>query len=402
VVRDHRSSAKLEIVWIYSGSLAMALDAATWLRTVTELRHFGWHVTLVAVGSNGYCQVRGVEVLCIPRPEIYFFRHAAYHLRVVRLLMRQCATIDLILFHEISAPWILPLRLVRRLTGKRRPALVMDTRSLPMPVPDKQTWKGKLRKAAYFIGKQLGNRFADGRLAITPRMAAAVGIPPTKLWGTWASGADVEHFALARTNRHWPSPDDSIRLIYHGSMHYERNLMALCRAVIRANAQGMPFHLSLVGDGTERAELEDFAAQAKGAVRVLMPVSYETVPEVLSRAHVGVLPFSDEEQFRVSSPIKLFEYMAAGLPLLATRIVSHTDVVGCGRYVFWADDAGEQGLLDALCLVWQSRELLSEMGRRAAIAAERWTWTASAVNLKNALERGYELFVCQGRLPRNE
>ena len=295
-----------------------------------------------------------------------FFRQAAYHLRVLYLLMRHCATIDLIIFHEISAPWILPLRLVRCLTGKRRPALVMDTRSLPMPVPDKQTWKDKLRKAAYIIGKQLGNRFADGRLAITPRMAAVVGIPPAKLWGTWASGADVEHFALARTNRHWPSPNDSIRLIYHGSMHYERNLTALCRAVVRANAHGMLFHLSLVGDGTERAKLEDFAAQTSGAVRVLMPVSYETVPEMLARAHVGVLPFPDEEKFRVSSPIKFFEYMAAGLPILATRIASHTDVVRCDKYVFWAEDAGEQGLLDALCLLWQSRDLLAEMGRESS------------------------------------
>ena len=39
---------------------------------------------------------------------------------------------------------------------------------------------------------------------------------------------------------------------------------------------------------------------------------HDQIPEVLARAHVGVLPFPDEEKFRVSSPIKLFEYMAAG------------------------------------------------------------------------------------------
>jgi glycosyltransferase involved in cell wall biosynthesis len=171
-------------------------------------------------------------------------------------------------------------------------------------------------------------------------------------------------------------------------MDHERNLMALCLAVARANADGMSFDLSLVGDGTERAELEEFAAQTKGAVRVVPTVPYAAIPEVLARAHVGVLPFPDEEKFRVSSPIKLFEYMAAGLPILATRIVCHTDVVGSGEYNFWAEDAGEQGLLDALCLVWRSRDLLSELGRRAAIDAESWTWSASAQTLIQALKRG--------------
>jgi hypothetical protein len=38
VVRNHRSSEQLHIIWVYSGSLAADLDAATWLETVKELR----------------------------------------------------------------------------------------------------------------------------------------------------------------------------------------------------------------------------------------------------------------------------------------------------------------------------------------------------------------------------
>ena len=292
------------------------------------------------------------------------------------------------LFHEISAPWMLPLRMLRRLTGKRRPLLVMDTRSLPMPHPDKGTWKEKIRKNTYAFMSQLGTRCADGRLAITQRMAEAVHIPTEKLLGIWPSGADVEHFALARSNRHWPMPDESIQLIYHGALHYERNLMALCLALVRANSEKMHLELSLIGEGTEREELEDFAAQTNGIIRVIHPVPYEDISKFLARAHVGVLPFPDEEKFRVSSPIKLFEYMAAGLPILATRIVCHTDVVGDEKYAFWSDDASEQGLLASLHMIWQSRELLNEMGWRATNAAELWTWKASAEKLKKALEAG--------------
>src|SRR5690348_3095152 len=100
MVRDHSSSEELHIVWVYGGCLATALDAATWLETVKALREFGWRVTLVAVGPDGHQQIGGVEVLCIPRPEVYLFRQVVFHVRVLQFVVRQWATLDLILFHE--------------------------------------------------------------------------------------------------------------------------------------------------------------------------------------------------------------------------------------------------------------------------------------------------------------
>jgi glycosyltransferase involved in cell wall biosynthesis len=381
---------ELRIIWVYSGSLATDLSAATWLSTVHELRHIGCHVTLVAVGPTSDTKIRGVELICIPRPEIYLLRQIAFHIRVLLLILRQWLTTDIILFHEFSAFWILPLRIARQLTGVRRPALVMDTRSLPMPHPANATWKDKVRKGAYRMQIWLGNRYADGRLAITQRMSEAVDIPAERLWGTWPSGADVKHFARARMDRCWPLSGAPIHLIHHGSLHFERNLLTLCKAVAKANAEGMSFELRLIGDGTARTELEVFAAQSDGAIQLAPPMPYEKIPKELAGAHIGVLPFPDEEKFRVCSPIKLFEYMAAGLPILATRIVCHTDVVGGGDFAFWAEAADEQGILDALHLIWRSRDSLSGMGQLAAFAAEEWTWAKSAGKLKEALEKGYQ------------
>jgi glycosyltransferase involved in cell wall biosynthesis len=230
-------------------------------------------------------------------------------------------------------------------------------------------------------------------LTITRRLAAAVNMPAHKLWGEWPSGVNPDLFTPARTSRTWPLPEQSVHLVYIGALHYERNLMTLCRAVGKANSEGMAFSLLLVGDGSERAELERIAGGSDGQIRVAKSVPHDQVPEILAWAHIGVLPFPDEEKFRVSSPIKLFEYMAAGLPVLVTRIVCHTDVIGSGKYAFWAEDASEQSLVDALCSVWQSRNALKEMGQLSAIAVEAWTWRASAAKLHKALEKGYESFI---------
>jgi glycosyltransferase involved in cell wall biosynthesis len=385
---DHPPSSVPRLVWVYTESPTDSLSAATWLETTRELRQLGWRVTLIAVGPAGQQCIRGVEVLCIPKPQVYLLRQVVFHIRLLSLLVRQWDTIDMILFHQMSAPWLLPLRLVRRLTDRRRPLLVMDTRTVHMVPRSKETWKDRLHRAFYNFMDQLANRWADGRLAITQRMAKSVRIPPERLWGVWPSGVNLNRFAPTQVARRWPLPGEPIHLIHIGSMNYERNLMTLSQAVEQAHAEGMAFTLSLVGDGTERLALERLALRTEGRVRVLGVVPHDQLPGLLVQAHVGVLPFPDEEKFRVSSPTKLFEYMAAGLPILATQIVCHTDVVKGGKYAFWAEQADVPGLLAALRLVWQDRDSLGEMGSQAASAAQAWTWKESAKKLKNALENG--------------
>jgi glycosyltransferase involved in cell wall biosynthesis len=107
---------------------------------------------------------------------------------------------------------------------------------------------------------------------------------------------------------------------------------------------------------------------------------------------VGVIPFPDEPKFQVSSPLKLFEYMASGLPILATRIVCHTDVIGDGKYVFWAETSEVDKIAAALRFIWLSRDSLEELGKQAVSAAQDWTWHESARKIKVALERGLERY----------
>jgi glycosyltransferase involved in cell wall biosynthesis len=381
------------LVWVNTQIVTDQLDAATYLETTRELRELGWRVTLVAAGRPDLQSFRGVDVLCISKPNVYLFGQFVFHIRLLRLLRLERAGTDLILFHQMSAPWLLPLRLARRLMGQQRPLLVMDTRTLPMSVA---TWKERLRALFYGLMNRLGNRWADGQTAITQRMAEAVRIPPQKLWGVWPSGVNLDLFAPAQTARRWPVTREPIHLIYVGRLDYERNLMSLCRAVEKANKEAMAFTLSLVGKGSERLALEQFVLRTETRVRVLSVVAHDEVSSLLTEAHLGVLPFPNKKEFQVSSPIKLFEYMAAGLPILATRIVCHTDVLDGGEYTFWADDATMEGLLAALRLVWDARDSLEVMGRKAANAAPAWTWQKSARNLSDALEHGINCSSCAG------
>ena len=132
--------------------------------------------------------------------------------------------------------------------------------------------------------------------------------------------------------------------------------------------------LILAGEGTEFNQLKDYADRlSNGAIQVMSTVPRSAVPLLLASAHVGIIPFKNEVIYLGSSPIKLFEYMAAGMPVLLTRIPCHTDVVGNESYVFWAEDGTSEILAAAIRAVCSSKNHLREVGRLAQLAVEAWT-----------------------------
>ncbi len=54
-------------------------------------------------------------------------------------------------------------------------------------------------------------------------------------------------------------------------------------------------------------------------VSVLGPASYNAVPEILARSDVGLMPFVPNHENEGRSPMKLYEYLCAGLPVVASR-----------------------------------------------------------------------------------
>lgn len=375
------------LLWVYPGALDEALDSVTWIETTRTLRRMGWHVTLITADDAQHSVIRGVEVLGLPTRQIYFLRQFDYHLHLLRYLIKMRRSADVVLFHSISAAWLLPLKLVQSLIFDRRPLYVMDTRDLH---PMGGNWKDALRRVFLRLAHFLANRGADGQTAISPRMAALVNIPADQFWGVWPSGVIADQFATAHEKRTWPTGNEIVQLVYIGRLLLERNLLALGKSVLQANKEGMAFRLSLIGDGVDRHTFENFAKRSAGQIQLLDPVPHQEMPQMLAKMHVGItsLPAPDDARYAASSPVKLFEYMAAGMPVLATSNPCHTEVIGDGDYAFWAEDAHSESILDALRAAWKARDTFARRGAHALQAANVWTWKAATAKLDDALRKG--------------
>ncbi|RMH01036.1 MAG: glycosyltransferase [Chloroflexi bacterium] len=376
------------LLWVSTINPRTSLDAITWLATSAELHQLGWRVCLIGKGSPDRYTRNGVEICCVPHPPVYFWGQWVFHLGVWRLLWQMIQDVDVVLFHQISALWLFPWMLWRQMWGEKRPFFVMDSRDLPDF--SQGTLKLRLRRQLYRLVYRLATRLADGQTAITPRMARLVQIPPHQLWGIWPSGVLPEQFAPCQQQRQWPAPDEPIQLIYIGRLMRERNLAPLAEAVIAANKEGARFTLTLIGDGDDADRLTALAKANKSALTVLPPIPHTEIPTRLAQAHVGVtsLPAHSLIKYQASSPVKLFEYLAAGMPVLAMRNVCHTEVVGNGRFAFWIESPDPVHIRHTLHQLWENRQQLPRLAADAAQVARQWTWQASAQKLHRALLTG--------------
>jgi glycosyltransferase involved in cell wall biosynthesis len=111
-------------------------------------------------------------------------------------------------------------------------------------------------------------------------------------------------------------------------------------------------------------------------------VPAEAVADVLAGAAVGWLPFQPTPNNARAIPLKLLEYMAAGLPVVASDVGVSAAIVrreGCGLVVPPDDPEAHARALARLLSDADAARTLGGRGRRAVAA--RYTWEAEAKRL---------------------
>lgn len=140
--------------------------------------------------------------------------------------------------------------------------------------------------------------------------------------------------------------------------------------------------LLIVGDGPERDRLVALCSRLDISDRVEFTGAIEpaAVPGQLARMDVGVAPYPELDDFYFS-PLKVFEYLASGLPVVASDIGQLRDIVhqGCG---ILCEPGNEIALSDALVSLSaspQRRNQLGAAGRKRVRAEHTWLSVAERV-----------------------
>ena len=108
----------------------------------------------------------------------------------------------------------------------------------------------------------------------------------------------------------------------------------------------------------------------------------EGVARLLSECQMGLVTLRDIPSYRESLPIKLFEYMAAGLPVIASDFPSWRLIVedgGCGLCV---DASSPEAIAEAMCEIASDPVRAAKMGERGRkLVAELYNWNLEEKSL---------------------
>jgi glycosyltransferase involved in cell wall biosynthesis len=188
--------------------------------------------------------------------------------------------------------------------------------------------------------------------------------------GLWKRGVDPDRFhprfrsAAMREQMSDGHPDDTL-LLYVGRVSAEKQIDQIKPVLERVPGT----RLVVIGDGPARADLE---ARFRGLPAKFMGyLQGETLSQAYASGDIFVFPSALE-----TFGLVLVEAMAAGLPVVSSRVGGAREVIEEGRTGYTFDVNDIDGMIEGVRRIAAVRERIASMGRAARAFAETQTWPA--------------------------
>jgi glycosyltransferase involved in cell wall biosynthesis len=348
----------------------------------------GYDVTLIVQHDRDEV-VDGVRIMALARPPNRFARIFSLTWRAFWLALRQHA--DIYHFHD---PELLPWGwLLQKITHK--PVIYDVHEYYSENILTKQWIPALLRRP---ISKIVDR----GEKMIAKRLAGVITVNQhmEDLFKGLNKNTIIAHNYPFRSfvERLNDKPlADSFTVIYVGSVSKDRGYRIMVNAMQIVKEKEPRARCNIVGSLNRAGLQRDFLSEEdillrNGGIELVGRVPYGEIPRFLLESSIGWFPLFPTLNYLKSTPIKLFEYMAARLPIVASDMGSIRGIIednNCGLLV---NPRNSKAHAEAILYFFEHPEearRMGENGRRAVL--EKYNWE----NEEKELLKLYEVLLGQ-------
>jgi glycosyltransferase involved in cell wall biosynthesis len=142
--------------------------------------------------------------------------------------------------------------------------------------------------------------------------------------------------------------------------------------------------LVVAGDGPLRGDLEKALRERELSSRVIFTgsVAHEEVPAIIRQFDLALAPYPRPDHAFYFSPLKLFEYMACGVPVVAAALGQITELLQDRETGMLYPPGDMEALVDRCCELVSNRTLHAKVGKAGAeLVLSGFTWDHNATRV---------------------
>lgn len=177
-------------------------------------------------------------------------------------------------------------------------------------------------------------------------------------------------------------------IIYQGAVNVGRGLEEMLMAMKKLRE----FNFLIVGGGDRLDVLQRMVADEKLDQQVYFTgrVPFESLAWYTKKAAIGMSLEQDIGlNYRLSLPNKLFDYMRAGIPVIASdlpEIKAHVKEIGFGKV---SKDFSPSSLAICVRSIWEDKELYEKYRQNALKSLDNYTWEKQELVLFELYEKAF-------------
>lgn len=337
-----------------------------------------YEVTLIAQHERDEIVDGVMRIIALPRPRNRLTRILGLTWRAYRLAQSQRA--DVYHFHD---PELLPMGVLLRLLTNGK--VIYDVHEdVPQQILTKHWIPALLRRPlslVFNIAEKLMAQVFDGVVVATEGIA--------EKFARFNPIVVHNYPDLRMLPIHSPVPreEKEMILVYVGGISRLRGAFEMIRALENLEPS-WNVRLDLIG----RFEPSSLGRELKTLpgykrVRILGWLAPENIYEHLRKNLVGLVCLHPEPRYIVSLPVKLFEYMAVGLPVIASNFPLWKEIIEGNHCGLTADPLNPKEIAKAIeYLIMHPEEarMMGENGRRAVM--EKYNWEKEGEKLLRLYE----------------